>query len=237
MNNHTAANTTGTVNVFTRAINRLLTPLLAIASAIFLTALLLPAPAMAQATNLCTPRGHETFQADSYRYQPGQTVTVTGSGYQPSCNLRMVVIAPDLSATSTVMATDEGGNLSYSFAVNSLAGEWEVETFMGEDTDPWTSTPISNGRVHRDGHAGLRAGQPRDHHRRRLAAGRVGHDRRRSDWLADGGATFTFTPRADLTADVDSAGNLSNGDFVTDLTRLRGCIPCQGHWPIFRFFR
>src|SRR4249920_699568 len=59
--------------------------------------------------------------------------------------MEVIVIPPDLSATSEVTPADAAGNLSYSFALNSLAGKWEVGTFMGEDTDPWTGTAITNG--------------------------------------------------------------------------------------------
>ena len=189
--NHTAANTNGSGNAFTRAINRLRTPLLAIASAIFLTALLSRAGDGAGAGRVLThgPRGrrfqssdlrarchgsvhrhrlrgqlqrgvgrlrsrrnvdranvtttasgtfsstyplgsvtgryifnvmevgdqvatgefalgpaptpqcdqtrHETIQANLLHYLPGDTVSVTGSGFAPSCEVLMAVNVPD----------------------------------------------------------------------------------------------------------------------------------------------
>ena len=80
MSNHAAANATRTVNARPPAAHRMLTPLLPVASAICLAALLLSAPALAQPTNVCTPTGNETLQSDAYRHQPGDTVAVTDDG-------------------------------------------------------------------------------------------------------------------------------------------------------------
>src|SRR4249920_1565157 len=51
----------------------------------------------------CAPTGNETMQADAHRYQPGQTVLVTGSGYQAGCNLTLTVGGP--ASVSTLATT------------------------------------------------------------------------------------------------------------------------------------
>jgi hypothetical protein len=147
MNDRKTAKSVRTENSFARHTQRIpqriLSHLLAIASAIFLSSLLVSTPAMA--TDSCAPTYNETLKVDSYRHQPGDTVTVTGSGYEPSCSLRVVVTDPKSGSSSTGLTTDGSGNLSYEFTVNSLPGEWQVGTFMGDDTDPWTSAPVTNG--------------------------------------------------------------------------------------------
>ena len=91
----------------------------------------------------CSATGHETLQTAANRYQPGQSVSVTGSGYQASCNLTVSVSGP--ASASTLATTDPGGNLSFSYALGSAPGEYTVATYLGDDADPWTSKTFTNG--------------------------------------------------------------------------------------------
>ena len=91
MTNHAAVSATRSINAFTRATQRFLTPLLAIASAVFLGVMLLPAPAMAQT---CAQTFDELVLTDMQGYEPGETVHITGSGFAPGCNLTVQITAP-----------------------------------------------------------------------------------------------------------------------------------------------
>jgi hypothetical protein len=154
----------------------------------------------------CVVTGSETLQADSSRYQPGQTAHATGSGYGSACNLTVSVSGP--ASYSTVATTDSNGSLSFSYPLGSAQGEYTVATFIGDDTDPWTSIAFTNG-------AYVEADMP-DHARgNRVTLTGAG-------WQP--GETVSLIvdeldgPDEDviLTAVADVSGKISNGDFVTD---------------------
>lgn len=91
----------------------------------------------------CVATGNETLQANSSRYQPGQTIHASGSGYGSACNLTVTVSGP--ASHSTVATTDSNGSLSFSYSLGSPQGEYTVATFIGADTDPWTSIAFTSG--------------------------------------------------------------------------------------------
>ena len=95
MSNLTAANSTRTTNAFTRARNRILTPLLAIAGAIFLPALLLPPPAMAQAPAVCSATGNETVAAGQAELRARRNGADHGRWLRESCSVALDVYVPD----------------------------------------------------------------------------------------------------------------------------------------------
>src|SRR5215471_14425020 len=86
----------------------------------------------------CSATGNERLQATSYRYQPGQTVSVSGSGYQPSCNLNIAVSGP--ASGGALATTDASGQLAFSYQLGSALGEYTIGTYLGDETAPQTST-------------------------------------------------------------------------------------------------
>ena len=140
MTNHAAAHTTRTVNTFKRAINRLRTPLLAIASAIFLSALLLPAPAMAQAPDVCTPTGSEVVTANQATYVAGATVQFTGIGYGHLCSVALDVYVPDGTVDRATITTDATGKFSSTYPLGSVTGRYIFNVMeVGDQVQPASS--------------------------------------------------------------------------------------------------
>src|SRR5215475_15832306 len=137
----TAQTTVRTESSYLRQAQRISFSLLAIASAIFLAAFLLPTPAHAQPA--CSPTNNESLRADTYRYQPGDTMQVTGAGYAPSCSVNLRVSGAGVSSSANV-TTDADGNLAYDFAFGTAMGEYAVAAYMG-GSDPRVSIAVTNG--------------------------------------------------------------------------------------------
>ena len=159
---------------------------------------------------LCGPTGNEMLQADSYRYQPDQTVQVTGTGYAPSCSLAIRVTRPDGGADNTLATTDPDGNLSFSYLLGTAQGEYTVGTFLnGDDTLPWTLTTFTNG-------AYVEPDMPDYAPGNRVTLTGAG-------WQPGESITIVIDemdgPDQGMTclAVADAAGNFSNDDFFTDL--------------------
>jgi hypothetical protein len=155
----------------------------------------------------CVVTGNETLQIDSPRHQPGQTAHATGSGYGSSCNLTLTVSGP--ASYSTIATTDAGGSLSFSYPLGAAQGGYTVATFIGGDTDPWTSIAFTNG-------AFVEADMPDYARGNRVNLTGAG-------WQP--GETVSLIvdeldgPDEDvtLTSVADAGGKVANGDFVTDL--------------------
>src|SRR5262249_30727457 len=114
--------------------------LILIACAVFLGALLVQAPAHAQA--VCSPTNNESLRADAYRYQPGDTMHLTGAGYAPSCSVTLRLSGPD--PASTLVTTSADGNLAGSFTLGTAMGEYTVAAYLGGG-DPRVSIAVTNG--------------------------------------------------------------------------------------------
>src|SRR5215831_9384535 len=119
-------------NSYARHAQRMLSSLLAVASVIFMFALLLPTPAMAQTGILCSATGNEGGQADDLHYFLGETVQVTGEGFVPMCDLNVRVDRPDGSFDTSTISTDVNGKLAYSYAQTGLLGNYQLN-FAGQD--------------------------------------------------------------------------------------------------------
>ena len=72
MKNHAVAIASRTTNALRRVINRALTPVLAIASTVFLAGMLLPAPALAATGAMCSATGNERVAVDKPHYAAGE---------------------------------------------------------------------------------------------------------------------------------------------------------------------
>src|SRR5215475_15657074 len=113
--NRRAVNPIRRENTYARHAQRMLSSLLAVASVIFMFALLLPTPAMAQTGILCSATGNEGGQADDLHYFLGEAVHITGNGFAPTCVLNVRVDRPYGSADVDTITTDAEGNLAYSY--------------------------------------------------------------------------------------------------------------------------
>ncbi|MBI5576031.1 MAG: right-handed parallel beta-helix repeat-containing protein [Deltaproteobacteria bacterium] len=101
------------------------------------------ATAHAQTGIFCGPTGSEAIRTDKYEYQPGEDVYITGTGFQPRCDVYVRVTRPDGKVmkgdgTTTpgmdIATTDDSGNFVsvYVRQGNSISGEHVVDVLDGE---------------------------------------------------------------------------------------------------------
>src|SRR5215813_6438831 len=152
----------------------------------------------------CTATGKETLEAAARHYQPGQVVVVSGSGYQPSCNLTVGIAGP--AGTTSVVSTDAAGNLSYSYRLGNEAGDYTASAIFSEDLS--MSAAFTNGGYLEPDMSDYAPGN------RVTLKGSL--------WMP--GETVAITiheidgPDVDVlsTSAADSTGNFSNGGFFTN---------------------
>ena len=120
---------------------RILALLLAIAASVLLGASPWSA-GVAGADTFCTPTGAETVATDKVEYQPYESIQVTGSGYEPLCEVAVRIVRPNgtvvmgdgTSGTgAAVVTTDAAGSFTFTYLrSSSLAGEHIVDVW-GQD--------------------------------------------------------------------------------------------------------
>ena len=135
MHDRRTANSVRTESLYLRHARRILGSLSAIASAIFLSALILPAPAMAQVGVLCSMTGNETGALSDDHYMVGEIAEVSGSGFAALCDLEVDIDQPDGSVDTTTVTTDAYGTFSFSHSPTALLGDRMVHFFGQDDAE------------------------------------------------------------------------------------------------------
>ena len=69
----------------------------------------------------CVATGDETLATDKPDYLPGGRVALTGSGYEPACELTLRITLPGETFETETFATDTDGSVSYVYALPSPA--------------------------------------------------------------------------------------------------------------------
>jgi len=107
-----------------------------------------------------------TIATDKEDYKPGETVMVTGQGYEADKELEIRIIRPDGSVVkgdgsfeegSDVIITDKGGNIEYSYKLNGIEGKFIIEvvdTQSGEILSTHTFTDSFPQTVYVDADTG-----------------------------------------------------------------------------------
>jgi hypothetical protein len=96
-------------------------------------------------TEPCAQTRHEVMDAASLHYLPGETVTVTGRGFTSACEVLMAVNVPDGTVGNQTVTTDESGNLSYSYVLGSVIGDYSVQAETTDGAISLTMTQFSSG--------------------------------------------------------------------------------------------
>ena len=83
----------------------------------------------------CVATGDETLAADKPAYLPGGRALLTGSGYEPSCEVTLRVTLPDETVTTEAVTTDRAAASAHVYALPSPAvpGEYLAETLDADD--------------------------------------------------------------------------------------------------------
>ncbi|MDO8616716.1 MAG: thrombospondin type 3 repeat-containing protein [Dehalococcoidia bacterium] len=106
----------------------------------------------ARANAACSQIGSETVVTDKPDYSPGETVHITGSGYEPSCDVTVRVTRPDGSVVTgdgsfdpwptayDTVTTAGGGSFTYDYILDGITGVYTVDVLDGAGNILATST-------------------------------------------------------------------------------------------------
>jgi hypothetical protein len=97
-------------------------------------------------TSFCPPTGNESIGPDKGHYRPDEVAQIAGSGFLASCDVRVVILAPDGTMATSVVTTGEAGQFAYAHLLGDLAGEYSV-AFFGEADVEITAVTFTNGPV------------------------------------------------------------------------------------------
>jgi hypothetical protein len=102
-----------------------------------------PSPKPASAPALpCSPTGTEHVTTDKPDYAPEETVHMTGSGFAPSCVVRIEVTRPDGSVVkgdgsftpgTDAVTTSATGTFAYDYRLDGVIGEYAVRVLGDKD--------------------------------------------------------------------------------------------------------
>src|SRR5207253_8045648 len=99
--------------------------------------------------NFCLQTGLETVQTDKPDYRPEETVHITGTGYQPLCDVTVRVTRPDGSIItgdgsgtpgSDTVTTDVTGSFAYDYVLYGMTGTYTVDVVDGNGSVLTTAT-------------------------------------------------------------------------------------------------
>jgi hypothetical protein len=115
-----------------------------------------PEPAVEPALELgsvaCIATGSESIATDKADYGPGETVSITGTGFAASCNVVMRVTRPDGSVVtgngsytpgSDTVETSPTGAFVYDYILDGIEGEYVVDA-LGADNVVLASTGFTD---------------------------------------------------------------------------------------------
>jgi hypothetical protein len=80
----------------------------------------------------CGQTRHENVSAQNLHYLPGEPVTITGTGFAPSCDVLMAANVPDGTIDLGAATTDPSGNLTYTYLLGPVTGDYSIQA---ETTD------------------------------------------------------------------------------------------------------
>jgi hypothetical protein len=128
---------------------------LAITQVAFLVAMLIaPVAALAEEPpppDQPAPPG--TLTTDKPDYAPGETVAVTGTGFEPGVSYAIPVLRPDGSivlgdgsfvAGWDTATADGTGTIGYSYQLNGIDGTYEVRAYPVDWTGDWAAAPLTS---------------------------------------------------------------------------------------------
>ncbi|HKA06728.1 MAG TPA: hypothetical protein VKD71_05680, partial [Gemmataceae bacterium] len=158
----------------------------------------------------CRATGAETLATELAHYQPGETALISGTGYGASCAVGVRVTAATGAADSAVVTTDPAGELSFSYTLpqSSSHGQYNVETFLGDDPRPQTLAIFTNGPYIESERPDYAPNNP--------------VTIRGAGWMPGETVTLVFDeldgPDVGMTytAAADSSGRFTNSEFMTD---------------------
>jgi len=75
-----------------------------------------------------------TIWTDKEHYAPEETVIISGSGFLPSTEVTITLVAPDLSVATIYALTDELGAFTVDFVLDGLQGTYSVTATDGTNT-------------------------------------------------------------------------------------------------------
>ncbi len=94
-----------------------------------------------------------TLATDKHDYLPGETVHITGSGYDAGASYAVPVRRPDSSIIKgdgsftpgwDVVVADAGGNIVYDYQLDGIAGLYEARTYAHPFSGNWAQAPLSS---------------------------------------------------------------------------------------------
>jgi hypothetical protein len=86
--------------------------------------------------------GTPTVTTDKIDYTPGDTVQITGSGFEPACDLTIRITRPDATVDSAAVTADGVGGFQYDYVLDGINGQYLVEVLDGAGTVLATATFI-----------------------------------------------------------------------------------------------
>ncbi len=87
----------------------------------------------------------ETLQADSQHYLPGDTATLTGSGFAPSCEALIAANLPDGTVENASALTDASGNFSFTYSVGPSSGDYSIQALTTDGATALATAQFSSG--------------------------------------------------------------------------------------------
>ena len=94
-----------------------------------------------------------TLATDKHDYLPGETVHITGSGYDAGASYAVPVRRPDSSIIKgdgsftpgwDVVVADAGGNITYDYQLDGIAGLYEARTYAHPFSGNWAQAPLAS---------------------------------------------------------------------------------------------
>ena len=118
-----------------------------------LLALAMLVPTLTTAIIGATAAGPPTLATDKLDYAPGETVHISGSGYDPGVTYAVPVRRPDTSIVKgdgsfapgwDTVTADGAGNISYDYQLDGIAGLYEARTYPNPWSGNWTQVPLAS---------------------------------------------------------------------------------------------
>jgi hypothetical protein len=121
------------MNMFPRRVPQRFAAVLAASVAFLIGAAVSAKPQPAAAAPACVATGNESIGADKRHYIPDTTVSLSGRGFSPSCDVSVDVVAPDDTVATAVVTTDAGGILRHVYLLGGLTGDYRAEVYGSAD--------------------------------------------------------------------------------------------------------
>ena len=93
----------------------------------------------------CGQTRHENIQSALLHYLPGDTVTVTGRGFAPSCDVLLPISLPDGTSENAVAATNPSGEFAFSYLLGPITGDYSILAATSDGSTSLAMTQFSSG--------------------------------------------------------------------------------------------